>query len=170
MLDGYGASLLEGAMLTLGVALGALVIAAALGIAGAMARLSRHRVLRGAAQVYTTVVRGVPDLVMMFLVYFGGQLLVNRLAERFQWGDVTIDPFVAGTLTIGFIFGAYMTEIFRGAFLAVPAGQREAALAYGMTPAAGAAPHRRAADAAPRAGAFVQHVAGDGQEHGASSA
>ena len=134
MLDGYGASLLEGAMLTLGVALGALAVAAALGIVGAMARLSRHRVLRGAAQVYTTVVRGVPDLVMMFLVYFGGQLLVNRLAERFQWGDVTIDPFIAGTLTIGFIFGAYLSEIFRGAFLAVPAGQREAALAYGMTP------------------------------------
>ena len=57
------------------------------------------------------------------------------MADRWHWDDVTIDPFVAGTLTIGFIFGAHMTEIFRGAFLAVPAGQREAALAYGMTPA-----------------------------------
>ncbi len=135
MLHGYGASLLVGAMLTLSVALGSLLIAALLGVAGASARLSRHRFLRVAAQGYTTVVRGVPDLIMMFLVYYGGQIALNKLADRADWEGVTVDPFVAGTLTIGFIFGAYMTEIFRGAFLAVPHGQREAALAYGMTPA-----------------------------------
>ena len=135
MLQGYGTSLLTGAGLSIAVAFASLAIASVLGVAGAMAKLSRNRFLRRAAQVYTTVVRGVPDLVMMFLVFYGGQLLLNKLADRFRWDDVTIDPFVAGTLTIGFIFGAYMTEIFRGAFLAVPAGQREAALAYGMTPA-----------------------------------
>jgi arginine/ornithine transport system permease protein len=134
MLHGYGATLLAGSLLTLSVAFLSLAIAALLGVAGAAAKLSRNRFLRGAAQVYTTVIRGVPDLVMMFLVYYGGQLALNSLAEKFHWGDVTIDPFVAGTLTIGFIFGAYMTEIFRGAFLAVPNGQREAALAYGMSP------------------------------------
>jgi His/Glu/Gln/Arg/opine family amino acid ABC transporter permease subunit len=135
MLQGYGASLLAGAGLTIAVAFCSLAIAALLGVAGAMAKLSRNRLLRATAQVYTTVIRGVPDLVMMFLIFYGGQLVINKLAERFQWDDVTIDPFVAGTLTIGFIFGAYMTEIFRGAFLAVPSGQREAALAYGMSPA-----------------------------------
>jgi His/Glu/Gln/Arg/opine family amino acid ABC transporter permease subunit len=134
VLQGYGASLLTGAGLTIAVAFCSLAIAALLGVAGAMAKLSRSRVLRATAQVYTTVIRGVPDLVMMFLIFYGGQLVINKLAERFQWDDVTIDPFVAGTLTIGFIFGAYMTEIFRGAFLAVPNGQREAALAYGMSP------------------------------------
>jgi arginine/ornithine transport system permease protein len=135
VLEGYGASLLTGAGLTIAVAFCSLAIAALLGVAGALAKLSRHRFLRAAAQVYTTVIRGVPDLVMMFLVFYGGQLAVNKLAERFHWDDATIDPFVAGTLTIGFIFGAYMTEIFRGAFLAVPHGQREAALACGMSPA-----------------------------------
>lgn len=135
MLQGYGSSLLTGAGLSIAVALVSLAIAAALGVLGALAKLSRSRFLRAVAQAYTTVMRGVPDLVMMFLVYYGGQLLLNKAAERFDWGDVTIDPFVAGTLTIGFIFGAYLTEIFRGAFLAVPHGQREAALAYGMTPA-----------------------------------
>ena len=135
MLHGYGASLLTGAGLSIAVAFCSLAVATVLGLLGAAARLSRNRVLRTLAQVYTTVIRGVPDLVMMFLVYFGGQLLVNKLADRFHWDDVTIDPFVAGTLTIGLIFGAYLTEIFRGAFLAVPHGQREAALAYGMTPA-----------------------------------
>lgn len=135
MLHGYGASLLAGAGLSIAVAFVSLAIAMVLGVAGASAKLSRSRVLRGIAQIYTTVIRGVPDLVMMFLVFYGGQLLLNKLADRWHWDDATIDPFVAGTLTIGFIFGAYMTEIFRGAFLAVPAGQREAALAYGMTPA-----------------------------------
>ena len=135
MLHGYGASLLTGAGLSIAVAFCSLAVAAVLGLLGAAAKLSRNPVLRTLAQVYTTVIRGVPDLVMMFLVYFGGQLLVNKLADRYHWDDVTIDPFVAGTLTIGFIFGAYLTEIFRGAFLAVPHGQREAALAYGMTPA-----------------------------------
>ncbi|MBC7665029.1 MAG: ABC transporter permease subunit, partial [Caulobacter sp.] len=65
MLQGYGSSLLTGAGLSIAVALASLAIAAALGVLGAMAKLSRSRVLRGAAQVYTTVMRGVPDLVMM---------------------------------------------------------------------------------------------------------
>jgi arginine/ornithine transport system permease protein len=133
MLNGYGVSLLAGAMLTLSVAFGSLVIAALLGVAGASAKLSRNRALRLVAQAYTTVIRGVPDLIMMFLIYYGGQIGLNKLADRYGWDGLTIDPFVAGTLTIGFIFGAYMTEIFRGAFLAVPNGQREAALAYGMS-------------------------------------
>jgi arginine/ornithine transport system permease protein len=134
MLHGYGASLLTGAGLSLGVAFGSLVLAVLLGIAGALAKLSRSRVLRGVARAYTTVMRGVPDLVMMLLVFYGGQTLVNELADKLGRDPVDIDPFLAGTLTIGVIFGASMTEIFRGAFMAVPAGQRESALAYGMTP------------------------------------
>jgi His/Glu/Gln/Arg/opine family amino acid ABC transporter permease subunit len=133
MLHGYGASLLEGALLTLAVAFASAAIAALLGLAGAAAKLSRHRPARLVARTYTTVVRGVPDLVLMLLVFFGGQTLVNTLADRLGWAPPDIDPFVAGTLTIGFIFGGYMTEIFRGAWLAVPAGQREAAIAYGMS-------------------------------------
>jgi len=133
MLHGYGLSLLEGAALTLAVAFCALAIALALGLAGALAKLSRLRGARWAAQVYTTVVRAVPDLVLMLLVFYGGQTAVNALGERLGWDYIDINPFVAGVLTIGFIFGAYFTEVLRGAFLAVPAGQREAALAYGFS-------------------------------------
>jgi len=76
----------------------------------------------------------VPDLVLMLLVFYGGQVLVNHLAQRLgSDGYIDIDPFVAGVLTIGFIFGAYLTETFRGAFLAVGVGQREAGLAFGMS-------------------------------------
>ncbi len=133
MLHGYGASLLQGALLTLAVAMASLVVAMVLGLAGAMAKLSRSRLLQWPAGLYTTVIRAVPDLVMMLLVFYGGQTLVNRLGEQMGWDYIDVNPFIAGVLTIGFIFGAYMTEVLRGAFMAVPPGQREAALAYGMT-------------------------------------
>ena len=134
MLHGYAASLAEGSLLTLAVAFSSLAIALLLGLVGAVAKLSRLRALRWLAQLYTTLIRGVPDLVMMLLIFYGGQVLINQLGDRFGWDYLDIDPFVAGVLTIGFIFGAYITEVLRGAFLAVPAGQKEAALAFGMTP------------------------------------
>jgi arginine/ornithine transport system permease protein len=135
MLHGFLPSLLEGATVTLSVALASLAVAVLLGLAGALAKLSRSRMARGVAGVYTTLIRGVPDLVLMLLVFYGGQLGINTLAPMLGHEDyIDIDPFVAGVLTIGFIFGAYLTEAFRGAFLAVPPGQREAGLAYGMSP------------------------------------
>jgi His/Glu/Gln/Arg/opine family amino acid ABC transporter permease subunit len=135
VLHGYGLSLLAGAWLSLAVAFASLAIALLLGLLGALAKLSASWPLRLLADAYTTLIRAVPDLVMMLLVFYGGQLAVNELADRMGWGYVDIDPFVAGVLTIGFIFGAYFTEVLRGAFLAVPPGQREAAQAFGMTPA-----------------------------------
>jgi arginine/ornithine transport system permease protein len=133
-LHGYGFSLLEGAWLTLEVALTSLTLSAVLGLFGALAKLSQSRLARSTASVYTTIIRGVPDLVMMLLIFFGGQMLVNDLTARFGYqGFIDVDPFIAGVITIGFIYGAYMTETFRGAILAVPAGQLEAGYAFGMS-------------------------------------
>jgi arginine/ornithine transport system permease protein len=133
-LHGYGFSLLEGAWLTLEVALTSLALSAVLGLVGALAKLSPSRLARSTASVYTTIIRGVPDLVMMLLIFFGGQMLVNDLTARFGYqGFIDVDPFIAGVITIGFIYGAYMTETFRGAILAVPAGQLEAGYAFGMS-------------------------------------
>jgi arginine/ornithine transport system permease protein len=135
MLHGFLPSLLQGALLTLSLALLSLTVAMLLGLVGCFAKLSRARWLRWPAQWYTTVVRGIPDLVLVLLVFYGGQVLVNDLAARLgSDGYIDVDPFVAGVLTIGFIFGAYLTEAFRGAYLAVPPGQREAGMAYGMSP------------------------------------
>lgn len=136
MLDlrGYGPTLLEGSVLTATVALSSLVLAVLLGMLGALAKLSGSRTARGTAMVYTTIIRGVPDLVLMLLIFFGGQVLVNDLAHRLGYsGYIDINPFIAGVITIGFIFGAYMTETFRGAILAVPHGQLEAGYAYGLS-------------------------------------
>jgi arginine/ornithine transport system permease protein len=135
MLHGFLPSLLEGSAVTLAVALSSLAIAALLGLVGALAKLSRSRIAQGLAGTYTTLIRGVPDLVLMLLVFYGGQLAINTIAPMLGHEDyIDINPFFAGVLTIGFIFGAYLTEAFRGAFLAVPPGQREAGLAYGMSP------------------------------------
>lgn len=121
-------------MVTLSVALASLALAMVLGLAGAMAKLSRWRWARGLAYVYTTLIRGVPDLVLMLLIFYGGQVAINEIALALGHQDyIDINPYVAGVATIGFIFGAYLTEAFRGAFMAVPPGQREAGLAFGMS-------------------------------------
>jgi arginine/ornithine transport system permease protein len=132
-LQGYGPAILEGTLLTVEAGLLSLAVAMVLGILGALAKIARSPIVRGIAGVYTTVIRGVPDLVLMLLIFFGGQMLVNQLALTAGYEDyIDINPFIAGVLTIGFIYGAYMTETFRGAILAVPAGQLEAGRAFGM--------------------------------------
>jgi len=131
----YLLSILEGSLLVLEVGLASLGVAVVLGIAGALAKTSGRPVAMWTAQVYATVIRGVPDLVWMLLLFYGGQIGLNALLET--WGDagpIEIDPFTAGVLTIGFIYGAYMTETFRGAILAIPKGQMEAGMAFGMRP------------------------------------
>ena len=135
MLQCFLPSIIEGAGTTLAVAGCSLVIAVVLGMAGALMKLSRSGLLKSIATVYTTVIRGVPDLVLMLLIFYGGQLAINDFAPAFGVKEVIdINPFIAGVATIGFIFGAYLTETFRGAMIAVPPGQREAGIAYGMTP------------------------------------
>jgi arginine/ornithine transport system permease protein len=132
-LRGYGPALLDGTILTIEAALVSLAVAVMLGIIAALGRLSGIRALDAPAFAYTTIIRGIPDLVLMLLIFFGGQMLVNQLAPMVGYEDyVDINPFIAGVLTLGFIYGAYMAETFRGAILAVPAGQIEAAHAFGM--------------------------------------
>jgi polar amino acid transport system permease protein len=132
-LHGYGPLLLAGARLTVEVALAAVVVGLVLGLLGAAAKLSRFRFIRGLADAYTTVVRGVPELLLLLIVFYGGSLLLQEIWARFGYDDyVEVQPFAAGTFTLGFVFGAYATEVFRGAFLAVDRGQIEAAWAVGM--------------------------------------
>ncbi len=129
----YLLSILEGSLLVLQVALGSLAVAVVLGLAGASAKLSGHAPAVWLATVYSTLIRGIPDLVLMLLIFYGGQIGLNALLEGVGYEDYgEIDPFLAGVLTIGFIYGAYMTETFRGAILAIPKGQMEAGRAYGM--------------------------------------
>ncbi|WP_068716024.1 ABC transporter permease [Vibrio tritonius] len=153
-LQGFGWAILKGAGLTIEVALLSLLVAVVLGLVGAMAKLSSSKLLRAGATVYTTIIRGIPDLVLMMLIFFGGQIFLNNslyhvnewlntvitsFNPQHEWAAylpdyIDVSPFIAGILTIGFIFGAYMAETFRGAIMAVDQGELEAAKAYGMGP------------------------------------
>ena len=79
-LHGYGPSILDGTFVTLTVSLASLAISMLLGIIGALSKLSPFKPLHFAAQVYTTIIRGIPDLVLMLLVFFGGQVFINQVA------------------------------------------------------------------------------------------
>lgn len=132
-MNAYVTAILQGALLTVGVSLAALAVSIVLGLIGAGAKLSGHRTWAAVATAYTTVIRGIPDLVLMLLIFYGGTIGLNNLLESMgSEATVDINPFVAGVLTLGFIYGAYMTETFRGAMLAIPHGQAEAAWAFGM--------------------------------------
>jgi histidine transport system permease protein len=97
------------------------------------AKLSQSRAMGLIFEGYTTLIRGVPDLVLMLLIFYGLQIALNTITDAIGIGQIDIDPMVAGIITLGFIYGAYFTETFRGAFMAVPKGHIEAATAFGFT-------------------------------------
>jgi arginine/ornithine transport system permease protein len=133
-MNAYFLAILQGSVMTVGVSLAALLVSVVLGLAGAAAKLSGRPALVALATIYTTLIRGIPELVLMLLIFYGGSIGLNHLMESLGSDKVIdINPFVAGVLTIGFIYGAFMTETFRGALLAIPKGQAEAAWAFGMS-------------------------------------
>ncbi|EMK0757767.1 histidine ABC transporter permease HisQ [Acinetobacter baumannii] len=132
--SGYGPLLLSGTWMTIQLALLSLLLSVIIGLIGASSKLSNIKALRYIATAYTTLIRSVPDLVIMLLLFYSLQLGLNRITEALQMDQIDINPFVAGVITLAFIYGAYFTETFRGAFQSVPRGQIEAAMAYGMTP------------------------------------
>lgn len=127
-------------MLTLGVGVVALIISLIFGMVIALCRLSKSRILSVIGTAYTTIIRGIPELVLLLLIFYGGQQFIND--RRFAWADargididpINFTPFWAGSIVIGLIYTAYMAETLRGAILAVPAGQLEAANAYALSP------------------------------------
>ncbi|SQG00030.1 amino acid ABC transporter permease [Paucimonas lemoignei] len=132
-LKGFGPLLLEGTWMTIKLSLLSLLLSIVLGLIGAGAKLSSAAVLRVPAQLYTTLIRGVPDLVLMLLIFYSLQTWLSQLTDAMGWDYIEIDAFSAGVVTLGFIYGAYFTETFRGAILSVPRGQVEAATAYGLS-------------------------------------
>ena len=129
----YFLLILQGALLTVAVSVASLLVSTVLGLLGATAKLSGKKPLVWLATLYTTVIRGIPELVLMLLIFYGAAIGINNFFESIG-SDFVLDlnPFIAGVATLGFIYGAYMTETFRGAIMAIPRGQMEAAWAFGM--------------------------------------
>ncbi|MFD1328361.1 ABC transporter permease [Mycoplana ramosa] len=131
---GWGGVLLGGLLNSIKIAVGGYALGLALGTGGAFGKLYGGPVLKDLLEVYTTLVRAIPELVLILLLYYAGTDLLNQLMSAIGSGPVDISGLAAGIFVIGVVQGAYSTEVLRGAIKAVPAGQIEAARAFGMSP------------------------------------
>ena len=129
---GWGGALLHGLANSIIIALGAFGFGLILGTLGAYGKLYGGPVVRDLMAVYTTLVRAVPDLVLILALNFAGVDLFNQLMLSLGYDRVQPNGLILGILVLGVVQGAYSTEVIRGAILAVPPGQIEAARAYGM--------------------------------------
>ena len=132
-LYGFGPALAAGALMTVKLALSALCLGLVLGLLGALAKTSPYKPLQWLGGTYSTLVRGIPELLWVLLIYFGTVNLMRELGEFFGKPDLELNAFAAGVIALGLCFGAYATEVFRGAILAIPRGHREAGQALGLS-------------------------------------
>ncbi|WP_414834041.1 ABC transporter permease [Afifella sp. YEN Y35] len=131
--NGRGGLLLWATLMTLSVTAASLVIGAVFGAGVAAAKLSSSRPARVIGDAYTTILRGAPELLVIYLVYFGGSQAVSAIGRLFQYeGFLGLPSFLAGALAVGMISGAYQAEVYRGAFHAIAKGEIEAARSIGM--------------------------------------
>jgi polar amino acid transport system permease protein len=131
--DGWGDELAAGTWLTVKLALTTLPFGLAFGLRIALAKTSGERSLEVAANIYTTVFRGVPELLTLFIVYYGGQILLQRVVGLFTDVYVEVSGFVAGVIALGLVFSAFSSEVFLSAFRGIQAGQYEAGHALGLS-------------------------------------
>lgn len=132
--NGWGMALAAATVMTVLIAIAGFAIGGVIGVFGAWAKVSGGPVTRGMAGFYTTVLRGIPDLLVIYLFYFGGSAAVTAIGRLFgAEGFIGFPGFLAGALAVGITSGAQQTEVFRGAFRAVHSGELEAAIACGMS-------------------------------------
>jgi polar amino acid transport system permease protein len=131
---GWGGNLLRGLANSLQIAFGAFGFGLLIGLFGAYGKLYGGPVVRDLLAIYTTVIRAVPELVLILILYYVGTDLINQASQALGYGRIEISGVVAGIWVLGIVQGAYSTEVLRGAIQAVPPGQIEAARAFGMPP------------------------------------
>ena len=132
---GWGGEIIEATLMTVAVSICAFLFGMVFGTFGAWAKLSRSLVARWLGDVYTTVFRGIPDLLVIYLLYFGGSAALTAVGRALgSQGFIGVNAFLTGALAVGIVSGAYQTEVFRGAFLAIARGEIEAAKSVGMRP------------------------------------
>lgn len=131
---GWGATLLEGLAKSVMIALGAFSLGLVIGTLGAYGKLYGGPLTRDLLSVYTTIVRAVPELILILILYFAFTSSINNVLLSWGFERIQISGFAAGIAVLGVVQGAYATEVLRGAILSVPSGQIEAARAMGMPP------------------------------------
>ncbi len=132
--SGWGDALLAGALVTILLALSCVPFGFPLGLLVAFGSQSRQRAARLSATMFSTVFRGLPELLTLFLVYYGSQIAAERLMRSLGYeGGIVINAFVAGVIAFSLVLAAFSSEVWLSAFKAIPAGQAEAARALGLS-------------------------------------
>jgi polar amino acid transport system permease protein len=132
--DGWLDNIARGVFVTVALALATLPVGLAIGFAVALAKQSKERSIRLAGNVYTTIFRGLPELLTLFLVYFGAQIGLQKLFQLFDPNAaVDVNAFVSGMIALGVVFSSYASEVFLSAFRAIPKGQYEGGYAIGLS-------------------------------------
>lgn len=132
--EGWGDQIAAGVLATVSLALATLPFGLAAGFAVALGKQSEERSLRLASNIYTTLFRGLPELLTLFLVYYGAQIGVQQALRLLGFtATIEINAFVAGMVALGAVFSSYASEVFLSAFRAIPRGQYESGYAIGLT-------------------------------------
>ncbi len=130
---GWGDELLAGLKITVALAVATLPFGLIVGLLVALGQISAEPSLKRAAQIFTTIFRGLPELLTIFIVYYGGQMALQAVSEALGGGYVEVNSFLAGMLALGLVFSAYASEVFLSAFRGIPDGQWEGAAALGLS-------------------------------------
>jgi len=135
MMGGYGGQFAAGILLTLEVSVCSYAAGMVFGVLGASAKLSRWRLARVLGGLYTTIVRALPELLLLLIAFYvlAGEISGLAAAIGLVPADFSFSPFLVAIVSLGFIQGAYITEILRAGVLAIPRGQNDAALALGLS-------------------------------------
>ncbi|MGI3126787.1 ABC transporter permease [Nitratireductor sp. PBL-C9] len=132
--EGWGDNIAKGVLLTVTLALATLPLGLAIGFFVALGKRSNDKALRLAANIYTTIFRGLPELLTLFLVFYGAQIGLQKLVHLFNPNaNIEINAFVAGMVALGAVFSSYASEVFLAAFRAIPDGQYEGGHAIGLS-------------------------------------
>ena len=132
--DGWSDNIFNGVLVTIALAVATLPVGLAIGFLIALAKQSKEPSLRLAGNLYTTIFRGLPELLTLFLVFFGAQIALQKLVQLFDpTGTVEVNAFVSGMIALGVVFSSYASEVFLSAFRAIPHGQYEGGYAVGLT-------------------------------------
>jgi len=132
---GWGWRMLGGLWSTIQIAVGAYLLGLIIGLLGALGKIHGNKITRWLLEIYTTLIRAVPELVLILLLYYAGTGAINSILDAWGYRPIDISGLVAGIVVLGIVQGAYATEVIRGAMRAIPRGQIEAAQAFGMSPA-----------------------------------
>lgn len=131
--NGWGDEILSGVFITVSLALATLPFGLLLGFFLALGIQSKEPTIQASAKVFTTIFRGLPELLTLFIVYYGGQILINLMFQKVFGLQIEVNSFVAGMIALAFVFSSFASEVFLSAFKGINQGQYEGAYALGLS-------------------------------------